>query len=321
MDRRLKYKPVILGVLAACLLAACASALQAPTPTHTPASTATSSAVILTDGLGKQFVIAKPYQKIVSLAPSNTEILFAIGAGEQVVARDASSDYPAQVKSLSDIGGGLNAFNNEQIVALAPDLVLAAEINAPEQIKALQDLGLNVFYLANPKDFNGLYANLTTVAQLTGRQAETEALIASLKTRVADVESKVANATTHPKVFYELDGTDPSAPWTSGPGTFIDLLAKEAGGTNVGNMLNKDWGQLSLEQLVTQNPDMIVLGDAVWGNIKPEDVAKRAGWDALTAVKTGKVYPFDDNLISRPGPRLVDGLEQLAKLLHPDLFQ
>lgn len=297
--------------MAAILLAACASTPQATLPA--PQS--------LTDGLGKQFTLTKPYQKIVSLAPSNTEILFAIGAGGQVVARDSFSDYPEQAKMLPDIGGGYDKVNTEQIVALAPDLVLAAEINAPEQIKALQDLGLNVFYLANPKDFDGMYANLTTVAQLTGHQKEAEALVTSLEARVGAVDSKITNVTTHPKVFYELDGSDPNAPWTSGPGTFVDLLFTRAGGLNVGNMMSKAWGQLSLEQLVTDNPDMIVLGDAVWGNVKPEDVAKRAGWDTLAAVKDGKVYPFDDNLVSRPGPRMVDGLEQLAKLLHPELFK
>lgn len=302
-------------------LSACAAPAQAPAVTPAPAASPTPAPVALTDGLGKSFTFDKPYQKIVSLAPSNTEILFAIGAGSQVVARDTFSDYPEAAKQLKDIGGGWGEVDTESIVALAPDLVLAAEINATEQVKSLEDLGLNVYYLSNPRTLDGMYDNLRTVARLTGHEAEAETLIESLKSRVSAVDAKIAGMTDKPLVFYELDGTDPNAPWTSGPGTFVDLLLTQAGGANLGNLLDSPWAQISLEKLVTENPDLILLGDAVWGGVTPEAVAARAGWDSLDAVKNGKVFPFDDNLISRPGPRMVDGLEQLAKLLHPELFQ
>jgi iron complex transport system substrate-binding protein len=146
-------------------------------------------------------------------------------------------------------------------------------------------------------------------------------LIESLKERVAAVDEKIATVEKRPLVFYELDGTDPNAPWTSGPGTFVDLLIARAGGVNVGNSLGSAWAQISVEDLITKNPEFILLGDATWGGVKPEDVAARPGWENIAAVKNQQVYPFDDNLVSRPGPRLVDGLEQLARLLHPELFQ
>ena len=306
-----RYAILPLFLLLCLSLGACSPAAQAPAASPTPAS------ITLTDGLGKSFTFDKPYQKIVSLAPSNTEILYAIGAGSQVVARDAFSDYPEAAKQVQDIGGGWGDFNTEAILALAPDLVLAAEINPAEQAKAMQDLGLNVYYLSNPKTLEGMYDNLRTVALLTGHEAETETLIESLKSRVAAVDTKIAGVTEKPVVFYELDGTDPNAPWTSGPGTFVDLLVSKAGGTNLGNLLESSWAQISVENLVTEDPDVIVLGDAVWGGVTPEAVAARAGWESLSAVKNDKIFPFDDNLISRPGPRMVDGLEQLAKLLHP----
>jgi iron complex transport system substrate-binding protein len=262
-----------------------------------------------------------PAQKIVSLAPSNTEILYAIGAGDQVVGRDAFSDYPAEAQSLPDVGGGWGELNNELIVSLQPDLVLAAQINTAEQVKTLEDLGLTVYYLANPKELEGLYSNLQTVARLTGRGAETEVLIAELQTRASAVEEKIAAVTDRPLIFYELDSTDPNAPYTSGPGTFIDLLINMAGGENLGHDMDGEWVQVSVEDLITRNPDVILLGDYVWGGVKPEDVAARPGWQAIAAVQNGQVLPFDDNLVSRPGPRLVEGLEELAKLLHPELFQ
>jgi iron complex transport system substrate-binding protein len=135
------------------------------------------------------------------------------------------------------------------------------------------------------------------------------------------VQEKVANVQTKPLVFYELDSTDVRAPWTSGPGTFIDALLSMAGGRNVGSILKDPWAQISLEELVRQNPDLILLGDYTLGGVTPELVKQRTGWGTLAAVKNNKVYPFDDNRVSRPGPRLVDGLEALANLMHPELFK
>ncbi|MCI0520238.1 MAG: helical backbone metal receptor [Chloroflexi bacterium] len=289
-----------------------------PQPTPTPEPSPTAAGITLTDGLAREVTLAQPAQKIASLAPSNTEILFAIGAGAQVVARDAFSDYPAETQPIADIGGGWGELDTEKLLSLQPDLVLAAQINTPEQVQALQDLGLTVYYLANPKNLEGMYENLRIVAQLSGHEAETETLIASLQQRVTAVDEKVAPLSNHPVVFYELDGTDPNAPWTSGPGTFIDLLIARAGGANLGNALASDWAQISLEELVTQNPQIILLGDAVWGGVTAEAVAARAGWETITAVQSSAVFPFDDNLVSRPGPRMVDGLEALFKLLHPE---
>ena len=186
-------------------------------------STSTATLVTVDDGLGRTVKLNGPARRIVSLAPSNTEILFAIGAGSQVVGRDDFSDYPNAVQSLPKVGG-TEKYNNEQIVALKPDLVLAAEINTADQVKALESLGLTVYYLKNPATLEDLYGNLETVAKLTGHEADAATLIASLKARVAAVDGKIATVTSHPSVFYEIDATDPAKPYTAGPGTFIDLL-------------------------------------------------------------------------------------------------
>ena len=291
-------------------------------PTAVPATVApTSGPITLTDGLGREVTLESPAQRIVSLAPSNTEILFAVGAGDQVVGRDEFSNYPESVSGLPSVGGSYNKYNYESIVALQPDLVLAAEINTAEQVQALEDLGLKVFLLPNPSDLDEMYTRLMTVAKLTGHQAETERLVESLKQRVASVKLKVAASSIRPKVFYELDGTqDPSAPWTFGQGTFLDALVAMAGGENAAGGLKDPYAQISIEELLVQNPDIILLGDSAYG-VTPESLKERAGWDAIQAVKDGKVYPFNDDLVSRPGPRLVDGLEALAKIIHPELFK
>ena len=300
-------KTLLLTLLFTLLLTACGSASPA------------AGDLTFTDGLGREVKLEAPAQRVVSLAPSNTEILFAVGAGSQVVGREEFSDYPEAAKNVTSIGPAFEALNTELIVSLKPDLVLAAEINSPEQVKALEDLGLTVYYLSNPHTLEQMYDNLNIVAQLTGHEAETATLIESLKQRVAAVDEKIAPNSSRVSVFYELDSTDPAKPFTAGKDTFITLLIDRAGGYNIASEL-ESYPQLSLEQIVAADPTMIILGDSMWG-ITPEMVASRPGWENLNAVKNGKVVPFDDNLVSRPGPRLVDGLEQLAKLLHPELFE
>jgi len=284
-----------------------------------PQATPTAAALTFTDGLGRQVTLNGPAQRVVSLAPSNTEILFAIGAGKQVIGRDQLSDFPEEAKAVADIGSTFDALNTELIVAQKPDLVLAAEINTPEQVKQLENLGLTVYYLKNPLTLEGMYDNLNVVAQMTGHTQETAKLVESLKARVAAVDEKIAPLSARMNVFYELDGTDPAKPYTAGKGTFITQLIDRAGGHNIAADI-EGYPQLSLEQVVAADPAFIILGDARYG-ITPESIAQRPGWESLSAVKDGHVVPFNDDLVSRPGPRLVDALEELAKLLRPELFQ
>ncbi len=272
------------------------------------------------DGLSRNVKFKGTPQRIVSLAPSNTEILFAMGAGKQVVGRDSFSDYPAEVKSIKDIGGSMGKYDTEAIVALHPDLVLAGEINTPELVNSLEQLGLTVYYLPNPTTLEAMYGNLKMVGQLTGHKSEAARLVDSLKKRVTAVDARISPLNSRPTVYYELDATDPTKPYTAGPGTFVDLLISRAGGTSVGRNLTSQWAQISLEQLVVDNPGIIVLGDSAYG-VAADSLKQRAGWNGLAAIQNGLVYPFDDNLVSRPGPRLVDGLEALAKLFHPDAFK
>jgi len=291
-----------------------------PTPTPVPpTATPTPEPITVTDGLGNTVTLSRPAQRIVALAPSITESLFAIGAGGQIVARDDNAKFPPEAEKIPSVGGLWGDLPLEAILSYQPDLVIAAEIISPDKVKQMQDAGLQVFWVPNPKDFDGLYKNLRDLAKLTGHEAEAEKLIAQLQERVQTVEDALADVTEEPLVFYELDGTDPANPWTTGPNTFISNTIKMAKGRNVGDVLDKAWAQISTEELVKQNPDIILLADAPYG-VTPESVAQRPGWDAIKAVKEGKVYPFDPNLLSVPGPRLVDGLETLAVMLHPDIF-
>ena len=326
MLRKILFVTLLLTLLTAC--APQATQTTAPVATEAPATEAPATVVptesaantlSFTDGLGREVKLNGPAQRIVSLAPSNTEILFAIGAGSQVVGRDALSDYPEEAKSVADIGMTFDALNTELIVSLKPDLVLTAEINPVEQVKQLEDLGLTVYYLKNPLTLEEMYVNLEIVAQLTDHEEEAATLIESLKARVAVVDEKIAPLSSRPSVFYELDATDPAKPFTAGKGTFITQLIERAGGYNIASDI-EGYPQLSLEQVVAADPAFIILGDARYG-VSAETIAQRPGWENLTAVKNGNVLPFNDDLVSRPGPRLVDALEELAKLLRPELFE
>ncbi len=316
-------KTLIFTLLLA-LLAACA---PQTTPTVVPATQAATAVpateavgITLTDGLGREVTLDGPAQRIISLAPSITEMLFAVGAGSQTVGRDEASNYPDEALNVTSIGTTYSDLNTEAILALEPDLVIAAEANTPEQVKSLEDLGITVYYLKNPVTFAELYEQVELFGQFTGHEEEAKALAESLAARVDVVTTAVANVTEKPKVFYELDGTDPSKPWTTGAGTFIDTLITMAGGVNIGGVLSEPYPQISVEEIVRQNPDFILLGDAAYG-VTIESVAARAGWGDLTAVKDGNIFAFDDNLASRPGPRLVDGLEAMLKILHPELVK
>ncbi len=325
------FRKTLILTLLITLLAACAPAQTAPTVDSAPTEIALTEAVTaeataeesapaltFTDGLGREVTLAASAQRIVTLAPSLTEFVFAVGAGSQLVGRDDLSDFPAEAADIASIGSTFGALNTEAILALEPDLVLAAEINTPEQVSELEGLGLTVYYLPNPLTYDELYGQVNLFGQLTGHEEEASELAESLAARVEAVDSAVANAAEKPTVFYEIDGTDPSKPWTTGPGTFMDTMITMAGGVNIGGVLSDAFAQISAEEIVAQDPDIIILGDTLYG-ITIESVGERPGWAELTAVKENRIFAFDDNLATRPGPRLVDGLEELLKILHPEL--
>jgi iron complex transport system substrate-binding protein len=289
------------------LLASCS---PAPTPI----------AITLTDGLNRTVTLQGPAQRIISLAPSNTELLYEVGAGAQVIGRDDFSDFPAEARALPRVGGSMGDYDLAAIAALKPDLVLAAQINTPEQVKALEDLGLTVFYIKNPEHMDGLYQNLRFIGTLTGKTDLAEALIQSLDARIKTIWEKLPTITTHYKVYYELDATDPTRPFTAGPGSYINYLLEIAGDQNIGATLSSPFAPISSEEVINQNPDFILLGDTVYG-VTIESVKERPGWSAINAVKNNRVFAFDDNIVSRPTARIVDAIELLSGIIHPEVFK
>ena len=321
----MKSKYLIFLVIVLLVVTGCSQTLE---PTEEPVAIETEPTqtieptdelMTFTDDLGRIVTLSDYPSAIISISPSTTEILFAIGAGNQVVGRDDMSLFPEEALNVSSIGSLWGGIPTETILSLEPDLILAAEIISEEQVQSLADLGLQVYWQANPDDYEGLFDNLKEIASLTGHQHEVEILVKDLRTRVEIVKENITGASFVPSVFYELDATDPVNPWTAGSGTFIDYIIRMAGGKNAAAHLQGDYIQISTEEIINVNPNLILLADALYG-ISKESVEERPGWDSIQAVINGEIYPIDPNIMSVPGPRLVDALEETAKIFHPELF-
>ena len=281
--------------------------------------TITVETVTFTDDLHREVTVPMPLTSVVTLAPSLTETLAYLGAEDLITAVDINSDFPESLSELPRITGWDMSINYEELVALGPDLILASEMTSLEAISSMEDLGLNVFCIKNPADFPELFESILMIGELIGKTPEAEELTAALSDRAAEIEAAAAEAEDKPLVFYEIDATDPAKPWTAGEGTFISKLIQMAGGVNLGDELDGEWIQISLEALLKADPQIILLGDSMYGSTA-EAASQRTGWCEISAVKSGKLYEFDDNLVTRPGPRLVEGFELIAQMIHPELF-
>jgi iron complex transport system substrate-binding protein len=304
----------------ALLLTGC---LSAATPTDTSpsvgvASPKTTFPLTLTDDLGREVTVEAESERIVSLLPSNTEILFAIGAGDQVVGVTSYCDYPEEATTREQVGGITNkSLSVETIVALEPDLVLASG-SQDEIIPVLEEAGLIVIAL-KPATFDDIFANIEMVGQATGHADQATTLTADLRSRVETVSAKIdaIPADSRPTVFYEV-WHDPLM--TAGPNTFIGQLIELAGGKSIFDEVSEDWPQVSAEVILTRNPDVILGPDSHGEELTVEKISARTGWANITAVQNEQIYILDGNAISRPGPRIVDMLEEVARDLYPDLF-
>jgi len=273
----------------------------------------------VTDDSGTTVTFAAPPQRVISLNPGLTEITFALGHGDSLVAVDSYSDYPAEAK---DIQPRLNTYPSpsiETIVALQPDMVLTLA-ERDEDIAQLRNQGIAVLKLF-PNDFDSAVGSIRTLGRLYGSPDAGEAVASDMLSRRDAVLATVADA-PRPRVYEELDASEPDKPFVAGPNGFYGQLIDLAGGTNIFGDLPGDVGQVGAETIVQRDPQVIILTDAdlPFNPQSPAMVAARPGWSTITAVKNGAIYAVPAELYSSPGPRLVEGLEHLAKLLHPDRF-
>ncbi len=295
--------------LGAVVLAACGSSAASGGGASPSAS---ASTITVTDDSGTAVTLKQPATRIVSLAPANTEIAYTIGAGAKMVAGTSYDDYPAAAKKLPKIGDFANP-SEEKIASFNPDLVLATGgIQAGLRSK-LEALGMHV-YVVDPKTYAGVITDIANLGKLAGTEAQAQRVVNTMKQAEADVESKVA---PFPKVttFLEIY----SKPlMTAGSGTFINDMIGIAGGTNIGASAGSGYPNFSTEVLVKDDPAVYIADSGSMS--KPGDINQRPGFSVLSAVKNGHVYVIEDDLIARPGPRLAQGLADLAKMIHPEAY-
>ena len=277
-----------------------------------PSATAAAFPASITDFQNRSVAISTRPERIVSIGPSNTEFLFALGAGDRVVGDDDYSDEPAAAKTKEHVGGV--KVNIEKVVSLKPDLVITVKFS-DGTIEALTQTGAPVLVI-DPQGAADVARSATLIGRAIG--ADGTKLAKDIQAKLDAVKAKT-DAAPKVTVFHEVDASDPAKIYTVGPGSFIDDLIKIAGGTNVFASAKTAYPTVSGEEIIRADPDVIVLGDALYGTTI-ESVAARPGWAALGAVKNKHVYA-GLSLFSRPGPRLGEAAQEYAKLVHPELFK
>ena len=301
---------VFLFLASACGAAVPPVASQQPSPTVAVAAPAFP--VTLTDFQNRPITLPTRPERIVSIGPSITEFLFALGAGPRVVGADDFSDEPAAAKQIEKVGG--IKVNFEKVVSLKPDLVLSVKFS-DGTIEKLTGAGLIVL-VVDPQTTGDVARTAILLGRAVG--SDGDAMARDIQKRVDAVRTKTSSA-AKPRVYHEIDASDPTKIFTVGPGSYIHDLIEIAGGQNIAARATSAYPQLSAEEILRGDPEIIVLAAADY-SAKPEQVAARAGWSVLSAVKNKRIVTIAPNLINRPGPRVGEAAEAYAKLVHPELF-
>jgi iron complex transport system substrate-binding protein len=280
------------------------------------ACTQTTPGATVIDNQGREVQLEGIPARIVSHVPSITEMLFALDLGDSVVGVSDYCNYPEEAKEKPSVGGYYTP-SIEKITSLDPDLVLTD--GYAEDILQLDGIGIPYIVL-DPPDIDGVLDNIQLIGEITGVQEKASELVNEIEGRIDAVVSAVADA-AHPRVFYVFDASDPTKPWTAGPGSFVDAFIRMAGGENIAAGAQGPWVQFSMEELIDADPEIIIV-DAMMGTAAndPEEIKALAGWKETTAAKENQIYTIDGDLVNRHGPRIAQALEEMARIIHPELF-
>jgi ABC-type Fe3+-hydroxamate transport system substrate-binding protein len=290
------------------LVAACACSSQ-----RTPTQDQTSG-VQLKDDADRVVTIPQRVDRVVTLAPNLTEIVFAVGAGDRLVGNTTYCDYPPEAKNIAKVGDTLHP-SLERIIALKPQVVFISTASQLETFtQQLQNQNIAVF-VTDPHDLEGVFRSIEQVGQIMGRQQQATALVKNLRERTNAVEQAVKNLPPV-RVFYQASGEPLYVP---GHDSFVTDLMRRAGGISVTAEVPGAWPKFSNESALAARPDAIILPTG--GSMGSANSTVAEALRNSPAVLAGRVYKINDDLLARPGPRLVDGLEQIAHALHPEAFK
>ncbi len=270
--------------------------------------------ITVTDMMGRDITLQAPAKRVVAVTAADCEILYALGAGDTLVGRGAYCNYPEAVLSVPAVESGFET-NVEQIIALAPDVVLMNTMNQPvEQVQALENAGIPVC-ASTASDIAGVYDAIAIIGALTGKDAEAAALCDDMRARFAAL-SENADENAGKTVYFEVSPLAWGL-WTAGGDTFMNEIARLLGLENAFADVS-GWAEISQEQVIARNPDYIVTitADTGEGQTPVEEIMAREGWQGLAAVQNARAFAADPDTLSRPGPRLTDAAEALAQFIH-----
>lgn len=298
----MKKRFIILVIIAATLLAGCSGPQQPETP------------VAIQDSRGEEVIIDKKTERIVSLAPANTEILYALDAGDKIIAVSEYCNYPEDTAGKTKLPTG-EKLDMENLISLKPDLVIASYMSVMEdQFKQLEDAGIKVF-VTRANNLSETYESIEEIGKITGKEKEAEALVKKMKDEFDNITREVEGKVP-PTVYVEVSPLEWGL-WTCGKNTFIQELLDIVGARNVFEDV-EGWVEVSEEQVISRNPDFILTTASPLTGIDDPvgEISSRANWSGLDAVKNQRIRMLESDMITRPGPRLLDAAKELVKILY-----
>jgi iron complex transport system substrate-binding protein len=277
--------------------------------------------VTIKDATDQDVVIEAKPEKIISLMPSNTEIAFALGLGDEVVGVSDNDTYPEEALEKEKIGG--MEFNIEKIISLQPDLVLAyggsSMGSSAEGLQQIRDAGIAVLVVNDATSFTAVYDAINMIGTATGKQGEAETLVASMKAKVEEIKEKAATIKDEDKKKVYIEVSPAPDMYSVGKNTFMDEMLTIINAENV--VTEADWPRVDQEAIIASNPDVIITTYGFYTEDAVEQVLNREGWQDVNAVKNKQVADVHSDKVTRSGPRLVEGVEELAKAVYPDIFK
>ncbi|WP_017185838.1 ABC transporter substrate-binding protein [Alkalibacillus haloalkaliphilus] len=306
---------LVLMVVLAVGLTACQDEGVTNEGTNEPTEESSVESVTLTDKADEEITIEGEVDRIVSVIPSATEIVYAVGAGEQVVGVSEWADYPEEVFEVEETVGDMN-LNIEKIVELEPDVVIA-DLNNADDLEAMRNAGLNVVTLGS-QSLEEVYEDIELVGQATGQTEQAGQIVNDMKMQVEEITQAVSEVPEEERKSVWME-VGPEL-YSGGEGSFLHELITLAGGENI-IADQEGWPQVSEEVVIERNPDVIITTYGYYTDDVAESVLQRSGWDSITAVESEEVHDIHNDTVSRPGPRLVDGLEEIASILYPEYVE
>lgn len=301
MISKLKHFRILSLLLAMCLMAGLLSGCQTKAEPE-------NKSITITDMTGREITLEEPATRVVALSAADCEVLYAVGAGDTLVGRGEYCDYPAEVLNVPSVQSGYET-NIEQIIELKPQVLLMSTMaQTEEQVKALEDAGIKVV-VSDAQNIEGVYQSITMIGDLMGKSEEAAKVVEGMKNTFKEVSG---NESLQGKtVYFEVSPLEYGL-WTAGKNTFMDEIAQMMGLKNCFDDV-EGWGEISEEQVLERNPDIIVTISMYFGEgpTPVEEIMGRAGWENVTAVKDSKILNLQNNELSRPAPRLADGAKML----------